>query len=566
MIIDKVRDLLARDNALVTLSVFSIFIGLFVGMTIVAFRLLIEYLSGLSIGSEDAEAFETLPPWLRFCLPLLGGVVLGLLLHWLYRGRAPVGVTHVIERLNYHRGHLPFQHAITQFFAGAISIASGHSVGREGPGVHLGAAWGSLLGDAFSLPRNSVRVFIACGVAAAIGASFNTPLAGVIFAMEVVLMEYTVATFTPVILSAVIATVMAQLVFGSQPEIIVPSIPLASHSELLCILFSGVLIGVLAVLFIRLTLFCQKQTLSWPVLQSCSVAGLLCGVIAVFVPEVMGLGYDTVNHAILGQYGAMVLVMIVFAKVLATAICIGGGLPGGIIGPTFVIGATAGAVLGLGVESLYTDIEVSFSLYAMVGMAAMMAATLQAPLAALMALLELTANPNIILPGMLAVISATLTASQLLKSRSVFHEQLSLKGLKKHYFPIKQVLERVGVAAVMNRDLLVVAELNDSVSPVQLENCTWIFFKNSSSLLMTKQYQQIYERYQSEETDLLPALEQYQVKYAEISDRATLHEAKMHMDEQRVDVLIVIRGQNKPWMKAVGVIARREINQMSQSF
>jgi CIC family chloride channel protein len=204
--LDRLRLRLSRAEALPQLGLLGLFTGLIVGAVMIAFRLLIETAQGAFLPGGNPENYEALAYELRLALPLVGGLAIGLLFQWMPEAVRHVGVTHVMERLAYHQGRLPLRSAILQFFGGALSIVSGHSVGREGPAIHLGAASGSLAGQRFGLPNNSLRVLAGCGVAAAIAASFNTPLAGVIFAMEVVLMEYTVVGFAPVILAAVIAT------------------------------------------------------------------------------------------------------------------------------------------------------------------------------------------------------------------------------------------------------------------------------------------------------------------------------------------------------------------------
>lgn len=232
------------------LAMLGLISGVLVGVVIVLFRLLIEVTQSGFLPAGNPEDYESLSWQVRVLLSSAGGLVLGLLFYFASPTAPRVGVIHVLERLAYHEGHLPFKNMLLQFFGGAIAIISGHSVGREGPSVHLGAATASLLGQKLRMPNNSIRVLVACGAAAAIAASFNTPLAGVIFSMEVILMEYTITGFTPVILAAVSATAVNWSVFGKYPAFIVPALELNSYWELPLIVIMGIVIGAIAARFV----------------------------------------------------------------------------------------------------------------------------------------------------------------------------------------------------------------------------------------------------------------------------------------------------------------------------
>ncbi|MEJ1336636.1 MAG: chloride channel protein, partial [Candidatus Sedimenticola sp. (ex Thyasira tokunagai)] len=231
-LLEQLRLHLSRPDALIQLALLGLITGLLAGGVIVLFRVIVEAAQlGLLPGSH-AESFETLPPWARLLLPLLGGLVIGLAFTWRSKGFSVLGVAGVMERMAYHQGYLTLRAFVQQFFGAAVALISGHSVGREGPHIFLGAASGSLLGQYLTLPNNSIRTMVGCGTAAGIAASFNTPLAGVIFALEVVMQEYTVASFIPVILAAVSATVVSVAIFGSAPAFTIPVLQLGSLSEI----------------------------------------------------------------------------------------------------------------------------------------------------------------------------------------------------------------------------------------------------------------------------------------------------------------------------------------------
>ncbi|HLT12992.1 MAG TPA: chloride channel protein, partial [Marinobacter sp.] len=389
----------------------------------------------------------------RGLLPLAGALGLGLLLHRLAIHDRKVGIVHIMERLNYHQGYISFKSAVVQFVAGVTTVVSGQSAGREGPAVHLGAAFSSLLGQWMRLPNNSIRTLVACGCAAAISASFNTPISGVIFAMEVVMMEYTIAGFTPIILAAVSAAIVTQLVYGSEPAFSVPALTMNSMLEIPWILAIAVIIGIAAAAFIHLVDSMGRYH-HRPVLLRISVAGFIMVPFAIFIPETMGIGYDTVDQTIHGELGFWLLIGAATAKLLITGISIGLGMPSGVIGPTVFIGATLGGSMGLVGASMFPDTASSVGFYAMLGMGAMMGAVLQAPLAALMALMELTRNPNIILPGMLIITTASLVTSEAFGKKSLFLTVLKSQGLSYQNSPVIQALRRVSVGAIMDRNIL----------------------------------------------------------------------------------------------------------------
>lgn len=444
---------LANAEALPQLSILAVAVGLFTGLVILLFRFSIDYLQGAWLLPAGPESFEALPVAERFVLPLIGAALLGLFLSWLTPNERRVGVVHVMERLSRHQGHLPARNALVQFFGGILALVTGQSGGREGPAVHLGAASASLMGQALNLPNNSIRVLVACGTAAAIAGSFNTPLAGVIFAMEVVMMEYTLGSFIPVIIAAVVTTVISQFFFGPEPAFRVVELESSSLIELPFIMLAGVCIGCVASGFIA-TVQAFTRLSAWPFWLRALLSGLLTALAAIVAPQVMGVGYDTVSHVMLGQFGLTMLLLIVALKLLTSAAAVGLGLPVGTIGPTFIIGAALGGALGMIGNYLQPDAGVSLALYVVLGSAAMMAAALQAPLAALMAVLELTSDPSLTLPAMLIIVVATLTTSVVFKQKSAFLSTLDTLGLKYPPDPVTLHLQRAGVTSIMNREIV----------------------------------------------------------------------------------------------------------------
>lgn len=442
---------LAHPEALLSLSFFGLISGCLAAVVILLLRWSIEFVQITFLPENRIDNYEQLVHWMRFVLPVLGALIIAFVTLRVRPETLNVGIVHVWSRLAYHQGRLPVKNAIYQFFGACISILCGHSVGREGPSAHLGAATASLLGQAMRLPNNSIRTLVACGTAGAIAASFNTPLAAVVFAMEIIMMEYSIIGFTPVIVAAMSAAAVSRLVYGTDLIINIPALSMDTFFDLPLIIVMGLIIGILAALFITSLSAVTAATQQWRIAIRLILAGLFTGIIAVFVPEIMGLGYDTLDNALTASSSITLMLVVVIAKLLATTVGIGLGLPGGLIGPTLVIGACAGEVIGVAVGILFPEQTSAPGFYALLGMGAMMAATLQAPLSALTAMLELTGNLNIVMPGMLAIVCADLTASQFFGKASIFLQLLRLRGLDYRPNPNEQLLRKIGVTAAMER-------------------------------------------------------------------------------------------------------------------
>lgn len=545
--LEKLRNRLSTSNALPQLALLGLVVGLLAGVTVILFREAIELLQELYLSPE--HDYRSISSAQRFWIPLLGAFIIGICFQMLAKPLRQVGVVHVMERLAYHQGKLPYQNALVQFFGAIGAMASGLSLGREGPGVHLGAANGSLLGQWLRLPNSSLSVLVACGVAAAIGASFNTPLAGVIFAMEVVLMEYTMASFAPVILASVTATTLTRLMYGADPAFSVPAMHLGSAWELPLIITMALIIAGFAAAFITLMRYFSQSLSNWPIWARMTLGGLATAILALFIPEVMGVGYITVNQTLLGELGLGLLLTLALAKVIATTAGLGMGLPGGLIAPTLVIGAAVGGATGLIANTLFPGEVSNYGFYALIGMGTMMAATLQAPLAALLAILELTANPNILFPGMLAVVVATLVTSELFGRQSVFLSMMRARGLDYHHDPLTQSLRRTGVMSVLDNRFQILPRNSsrEAVENTLVLHPRWVVISEESQAIAmlpgADLAQALSSDTEQEEFDLIaiPAMRQ---DLNIISSRVTMHHALTLMKEKQLTALAVVEGKH----------------------
>jgi chloride channel protein, CIC family len=556
---------LSRADAVPQLALLAVLAGALTGLVILAFRGAIDLILANLLPGGDPEGFEALSLLERLVWPVAGAALLAAAFWRLPPTALRFGVAHVLERLARHQGYLPARNALAEFFGGIIALSAGISGGREGPAIHLGAASASLMGRAARLPNNALRTLVACGTAAAIAGSFNTPLAGVIFAMEVIMMEYTIASFIPVILAAVTATVLTQYALGPEPAFSVAPLQLNSLLEIPYIVACGVVIGVLAAAYIQLVqLFARQQ--ARPFWLRALAAGTITGIAAIGVPEVMGIGYDTVDAAMTGQLAIATLLAVVVLKSITSAAAVGLGLPVGIIGPTFVIGAAAGGVLGMAGGYWQPDAASGTGLYVMLGMAAMMAAVLQAPLAALVAVLELTANPNVILPAMLIIVVATLVAGVPLRQRSVFRSTLSTLDAQHPPSPITAHLRRAGVAAIMNRQLArLPAECSpDAANQALASRPRWIVVEQepglTHSVLGAGDLAAWLAANPEGKTVRLLRIPANRRDAADIDDRATIEEAQALLRGRQVEALCVRRVSAPMIATALGVIVQDDID------
>lgn len=559
------RRRLASPDAALSYALLGLLSGIITAGLIIAFRLALEWPLAQFLPGGTSEDFESLPRHWHFALPVLGALLLGLILHYTPQSYRMTGIPHVIASLHHGRGRLPPGNLALQFGGGLLALMSGQSGGREGPAVHIGAAASSLFGLRLRLPNNSLRVMTACGTAAAIAASFNTPIAGVIFAMEVVMLEYTVAGFVPVILASVTATTLSQAVFGDIIFLPAGELNMVSLWELPFIALLGISAGVLSGLFVNIQSRCLRL-LNKPVLLRMLIAGLVTGLCALAAPQILGIGYDSLQAAMDGSYSVQVLLLLLVLKLLASAVSCGMGMPIGIIGPSLLIGAFAGALLGnLGVL-LFPDLAAEHSFYVLLGMAATMGAILNAPLAALLAIIELTHNLNVIFPAMLAVIAAQLVHREAFGLPSAHQTTLLAMQQSVRGDPLTLELLRTSVAALMDRNLKHVAQhlpVTD-IPGLTEQPARWLVITNQEGqriVIHREHWFPVLEELssQSDTIDLLAVLEERRRTIA-VDLSATLWEALDAMNQAGLDTLFVSGSRQRRGPPDEGIITREALS------
>jgi H+/Cl- antiporter ClcA len=554
---------LSDYRALVPYALLGLVAGLLSAAAVLAFEWQIEALGYLWLGAGSPDGFEALPAWQRFVIPLAAAAVLGIVFGALKPEDRETGIVHVLSRMHSHYGQLPLRNALVQFFGGAVALAGGHSGGREGPGVQLGAAISSWLSLWLQLPNNSQRILIACGTAGSIAAAFNTPLAGVVFAMEVIVAEYTVIGFTPVLVAAISATTLSQALGGGFSGFAIPELGLTSLLELPLILLLGIAAGVAAGAFAWLLNLCLRAG-RLPPLVRFLMAGLLTGSLGLVVPEVLGLGYDSLALAVQGGIGPLALGMLLGAKLLATSVTVGLGLPVGVIGPSLIIGSCVGGLVGFAGIAVLPEYSSDLSLYIVIGMGAGMAAMLNAPLAALLAVVELTGNVSVVFPTMLAIVAATLTTTAGLRARSAHRTVLRFLQRAIPEDAISQLLHQTNVLTAMDRS---VRALNHGLGredyPLETPP-NWCLLKREEEYLFLVRGTEV--------TDLMsPLAEEARIDLMEqdlrrwsitrVSPRATLREALDAMRREDAEAAVVMDKRVAGDLGIRGVLTRDIIDQ-----
>lgn len=449
MWLETLRRRLAKPKTSVQLCLLGVSAGLIAAFLIILFRLTILFFQGLFL--ETPDDFSTLPPLERLLMPVGAAFLIALFAAFTGFKHYRLGIPFVIHRIKHYYGQMPLYNTVNQFVGGALALISGFSVGREGPSVHMGATGASLLADKLHLPHNAMRTLSGCGVAAGIAASFNTPLAAVIFVMEVVLREYKVHIFVPIMLAAVTGALATQFVFGDASELELITVTALSGWHYPFLILFGMALGAVAFAFNQNLMLIIRTFKPLSMFPRLLLAGLIAGLIAYMVPHSMGSGMSAIAIAVESPDDVQLLTTILIAKLFATLFAIGLGIPGGIIGPVIGLGVLMGTLMAFFAQFISPGMDISGT-YSVLGMAGLLAATLHAPLAALTTVMELTSSPEIIVPAMLVISTAYVTALQFFGNRSIFLQQLDFQGLNYHVSPATEALQKVGVMDEMDEN------------------------------------------------------------------------------------------------------------------
>jgi CIC family chloride channel protein len=434
-------------------------IGLLGGLCAVGFRELIRLGQAISwwTGSYTLDYVQGLPWWWKVSIPASGGLIVGLIIHYFAPEAKGHGVPEVMEAVALRGGRIRPRVVIAKMLASGVCIASGGSVGREGPIVQIGSSIGSSIGQWLGIGEDRLRTLVGCGAAAGIAATFNAPVAGALFAVEIILCDFGVSQFSPIVISSVAATVVSRHFLGDFPAFQVPAYRLVSPYELFVYAGLGVLAGFVALLFIKVLyqfedLFDKLRL--YPPFKTV-FGGVIIGLIALGYPQIFGVGYEAINEALRGEMLWPLLVTLIFVKIVAVSVTIGSGGSGGIFAPSLFIGAMMGGGVGTIVSLLGSGNVASPGAYALVGMGAVAAAGAHAPITAILIIFELTGDYKIILPLMISCIIATLITTSLQKG-SIYTLKLLRRGVDIHKGKSLNVLRDLSVRGIMRRDIVTV--------------------------------------------------------------------------------------------------------------
>jgi CIC family chloride channel protein len=444
-----------------TLYLLAIGVGLLAGYGAVLFRLLIKACQYLFYQKTD-EFFtfaDQVPLYLKLLIPGLGGLLVGLIIRWGTAKAKGHGVPELIEAVVIRGGRISWKTAAARVSASAFTIGAGGSVGREGPIIHLGSFLGSAVSQFLRQGRDRERILMSCGAAAGISATFHAPITGMLFAVEVLLGDFSLSTFSPIVLASVTAAMISGFHLGNLPAFMVPPFQVNSPWEYGIYPLLGIWCGLVAVLFTVFLYFCEDRfnelkVASW---LKPALGGLLLGSMLLVAPQVFGVGYGAINEVLLNRMPVILMAGLVLAKLVATSFSLGSGSVGGVLAPSIFIGAMSGGCFGWLADQWLQAAAAPVSSYALVGMGSLVAASIRAPVTAILLIFELSGRYQIIVPLLLACILSTITAS-LLKRGSIYSVKLLRRGIDISRGREQSILRTVPVSAVMVSDIKSVTE------------------------------------------------------------------------------------------------------------
>jgi len=563
----------------------AIFVGLAGAIGAVLFRLMIrviqgfafEGLDGVAAVFEEGMAAETRDPlevaqqmawYWRIAIPAVGGMIVGPLIYFFAREARGHGVPEVMKAVAVRGGVIRARLVGVKALASALTIGTGGSVGREGPIIQIGSAFGSNLGQWLKLNAASVRTLVGCGAAAGISATFNAPIAGAIFAAEIIVGDFAVTQFTPIVISSVVASVATRYAIGNHPAFIVPDFEIVSPFELIPYMVAGIVAGLVAVAFIRTLSFAEDTFAKVPVPEwsKAAIGGAMVGTMAIWLPNVYGVGYTTIGGALAGTMTAGMMGVLVVAKILATSVTIGSGGSGGVFAPSLFLGAMAGGVVGTLVEQYFPGATGSSGAYALVTMGAVVAAATHAPVSAIIIIFELTQTIDIIPALMTACVISTLVAQVSFRD-SIYTVKLRRQGID--FFEAKNpnVLKELSVHDVIVLDPVVIPAAADfkTVLDLVVQSPHSQFYVESptgahlGAISLAELRRLIYE--QETLQHIVVAGDLVDTSHPSVSDDVDLSVVMQIFSSSHVDEIAVVNADDRT--KLVGTVREKDVIEAS---
>lgn len=535
-------------------------VGVLSGFIAIGFRYLLFLIQNIFF-SQEIKLLEISPVhhdlgYYVILIPAAGGLVVGLITYFFASEAKGHGVPEVMESVAVKGGKMRPRTVLFKALASAVSIGSGGSVGREGPIVQIGSAMGSTIAQWLRLDQYKIKVLLGCGAAGGIAATFNTPIAGIIFALEIILLELKSRSFMALVISSFFATSVSRIFLGSTPAFPVPSYEFVSMYETLLYLLLGVLAGFTGLLLIKWLYKSEDlfDKITIPGYLKPALGGLLVGAIGFFYPQVFGVGYETIEKMLNQDMLLQTTVVLLVLKFLAFVITIGSGASGGIFSPSLFIGAALGASYGWIANHFFPDITAPAGAYALVGMAAVFAATSRATLTAIIIIFELTLDYKIILPLMFACVIADLI-TWLLSQDTIYTKKLSRRGIRISHDMEANKLEVKSIGEVFHRQsgYLYSMSVDDIREQLILSNVYSACVVNENKELLGVVTMKNLDRKHDSEKELERIIHKdIDVGYPD----EPLSDALYKMAKNNLEMLPIVTGKNK---KLLGYITRADI-------
>jgi chloride channel protein, CIC family len=423
----------AKMTEHVFMIIVALIIGVLAGFGAIGIRLLIREISDFCFpgGGTLLDNIIQTPWYIKIAVPVIGGLIVGPIIHFLAPEAKGHGVPEVMQSILLRGGIIRPRVAVIKAIASAVTIGTGGSVGREGPIIQIGSSLGSTVGQFFNIHGTRIKTLVGCGAAAGIAAAFNAPIAGALFAVEIILMDFAWARFSPIVISSVMATVISHNFESNLATFIVPPYQLVNPLELVFYLMLGLLSGLISYLFIKVLYAFEhffENHLKFPEYLQPALGGMIIGLTALYFPQIMGVGYDSINNALYGETIWYLALTLIFVKILATSFTLASGGSGGIFAPSLFIGAMLGCFFGSFVHQYFPTITATPGAYALVAMGGLVAGTTRAPITAIIIVFELTNDYDIILPLMITCIISTILSSKLSRE-SIYTLKLLLRKI-----------------------------------------------------------------------------------------------------------------------------------------
>ena len=554
-----------KTNEHTTMAILAIIVGLVSGFGAIGFRYLINFIQSIFYGPGEnlLDLAQSVPWYSRIWYPAIGGLVVGPIVYYLAREAKGHGVPEVMEAVALRSGLIRKRVVFVKSLVSAVCMGTGGSVGREGPIVQIGSGVGSGIGQVLKISGDRIKTLVGCGAAAGIAATFNAPIAGSMFALEIILGDFGLATFSPIVISSVVATAVSRHFLGDAPAFIVPEYHLVSAWELPLYVLLGLFCALVAVSFTTLLYRFEDMfdRLKFPEYLKAAFGGLILGCIGLLFPHILGVGYASIDMALMQNLSWWFMFLLVLAKTLATSITIGSGGSGGIFAPSLFLGAMAGGFFGAVVHSVFPGVTATSGAYSIVGMGSVVSGTTHGPLSAILILFEMTGDYKIILPLMIACIISSLASGQL-SSESIYTLKLARRGVNIRAGKEINVLSSIPVRDVMNSRVETIPEnlslgrLAERISKSKYNSFPVLNQKGKlTGILSFFDYHQVV--FDQDLKDLVVAKELASTHVVTVSLDDNLYNALEKITSKDYSLLPVVSPDNPSELR--GVLTRRDI-------